>query len=222
MLRKILYHEIILISKSQIFIFIIITQLNFYSLNELGLSIHIRIGLLQSRFNQSVQASQNKQKITILFNCQTNHVFLSQQKRSQKNYRIKDTSVQQLTQTIQKNMNKENYNSRQCNVALPKHTRNPTDLNLMRFDTSPNSQIEISNNSRGNNSQQDNQRKLSFNTPNQTIRTSLPPVNNSEKYRKLALSMKELIQKQKYSYQIGDYEELEVIFEKLDLLCDQL
>ncbi|CAD8173281.1 unnamed protein product [Paramecium octaurelia] len=141
---------------------------------------------------------------------------------SQKNYRIKDTSVQQLTQTIQKNMNKENYNSRQCKVVLPKHTRNPTDLNLMRFDTSPNSQIEISNNSRGINSQQDNNRKLSFNTPNQTIRTSLPPVNNNEKYRKISLSMKELIQKQKYCYEIGDYEELEAIFEKLDLLCDQL
>ncbi|CAD8161927.1 unnamed protein product [Paramecium pentaurelia] len=141
---------------------------------------------------------------------------------SQKNYRIKDTSVQQLAQTIQKNTNKENYNSHQCNVVLPKHTRNPTDLNLIRFDTSPNSQLEISNNSRGNNSKQENQRRLSFNTPNQTIRTSLPPVNNNEKYKKIAIQMKELIQQQKYNYEIGDYEQLEFIFQKLNLLCDQL
>ncbi|CAK73132.1 unnamed protein product (macronuclear) [Paramecium tetraurelia] len=141
---------------------------------------------------------------------------------SQKNYRIKDPSVQQLTQTIQKNTNKENYNSHQQNVVVPKHTRNPTDLNLIRFDTSPNSKIEISNNSRSNNQPQDHQRRLSFNTPNQTIRTSLPPVNNTEKYKKVAMSMKELIQKQKYCYEIGDYEQIELIFEKLDLLCDQL
>ncbi|CAD8087204.1 unnamed protein product [Paramecium sonneborni] len=144
---------------------------------------------------------------------------------SQKNNRIKDSSVQKLAQTIQKNTNKENYNSHQCNVGLPKHTRNPTDLNLIRFDTSPNSKIEISNNSRGNNSQQSQQdrlRRLSFNTPNQTIRTSLPPVNNNEKYKKIAIQMKELIQKQKQSYEIGDYEQLEFIFEKLNLLCEQI
>ncbi|CAD8081185.1 unnamed protein product [Paramecium sonneborni] len=141
---------------------------------------------------------------------------------SQKNYRIKDSSVQKLAQTIQKSNNKENYESHQCNVGLPKHTRNPTDLNLIRFDTSPNSKIEISNNSRGNNSQQDHQRRLSFNTPNQTIKTSLPPVNNNEKYKKIAIAMKELIQKQKYSYEIGDFEQLEFIFEKLSILCEQL
>lgn len=34
--------------------------------------------------------------------------------------------------------------------------------------------------------------------------------------------MKELIQKQKYYYDLGDYEHIELIYEQLDHLCQQI